>query len=64
VPFAIQPYDADPELARSRQQALIQYFSDKLYIPANQIVASNPNNADKRGAAMAVISNAVPGSGS
>lgn len=61
LPFAIQPYDADPELARSRQQLLIKYFSEKLFIPANQIVASNPSSADKRGSAMAIISNAVPG---
>lgn len=61
LPFAIQPYDANMDLARGRQQTLIKYFGDKLYVPESQIVASNPAGADKRGAAMAIISNATPG---
>lgn len=61
LPFAIQPYDNDSGLAQSRQQNLVKYFVDKLYIPENQIVASNPISADKRGSAMAIISNATPG---
>ena len=61
LPFAIQPYDSDPELARERPQLLVKFFSDKLYIPQSQIVASNPSSADKRGAAIAIITNSTPG---
>jgi len=61
LPFAIQPYDNDSELAQGRQQNLIKYFTDKLYIPESQIVSSSPISADKRGSAMAIISNATPG---
>lgn len=64
VPFAIQPYDADPELARARAQALVKYFSDNLYIPQDQMVVSNPAGAEKRGSAMAIILNSTPGGGS
>ncbi len=55
--FAIQPYEADPALARTRQKVLVKYFSEKLVIPENQIIASNPEGAEKRGAAMAIITN-------
>jgi hypothetical protein len=61
LPFAIQPYDSDEELARRRQDAMVKYFQEKLFIPQNQIVTSAPQDADKRGTAMAIISNAVPG---
>jgi hypothetical protein len=61
LPFAIQSYDNDSDLARSRTQVLAKYFSEKLYIPENQIVLPNPVSADKRGAAMAIVSNATPG---
>ena len=61
LPFAILPYDADEALARSRQEALAKYFKDKLFIPENQIVSSAPQDAEKRGAAMAIISTTVPG---
>lgn len=61
LPFSIQPYDADGSLARSRQQALAKYFVERLVIPENQIVLPEPLGADKRGAAIAIISNAVPG---
>jgi len=61
LPFAIQPYDTNEELARQRQQAISKYFQDKLFIPENQIIMSIPQDVEKRGVAMAIISNAVPG---
>ncbi len=61
LPFAIQPYDTDLDLARSRQEALMKYFSEKLYVPQSQMVASNPSGAEKRGAAMTIILSAIPG---
>ena len=51
----IQPYDADPDLATSRAQALAKYFSEKLYIPVGQITQASPAGADKRGLAVAII---------
>src|SRR6185312_10582495 len=57
LPFAIQPYEADAELAKNREEALTKYFSEKLYLPENQIVQSNPEGPEKRGAAMAIITN-------
>jgi hypothetical protein len=62
LPFKIQPYDNDSELAHSRQQNLVKYFSDKLYIPATQIIVSDPVSADKRGSAMAIIASGNGGS--
>lgn len=56
-PFAIQPYDADSDLATARSQALAKYFSTKLYIPENQIVQSSPQGPEKRGTAIAIIPN-------
>jgi hypothetical protein len=64
LPFAIQPYDNDSDLASQRQQALVKYFSEKLYIPENQIVVPGVQTAEKRGSAMAIYSNATPGSSS
>ncbi len=61
MPFAIQPYENDTELARSRQKTLAKYFSDKLYIPESQIVLSSPAPAEKRGSAMAITTNATSG---
>jgi hypothetical protein len=61
VPFAIQPYESDSELGRSRQQTLVKYFSEKLYIPENQMVAADVQTADKRGAAIAIIASSMPG---
>jgi hypothetical protein len=64
VPFAIQPYEEDFELAKSRQETLAKFFSEKLYIPQTQIVLSNPANPQKRGTAIAIVSNATPGGAS
>ncbi len=61
LPFAIQPYDSDDSLARSRQEALVKYFKEKLFIPESQIVTSSPQDADKRGSVMAIFSTSVPG---
>jgi hypothetical protein len=61
LPFAIQPYDNDAELAQTRQQSLVKYFSEKLYIPEKQIVLSNLASPAKRGPSMAIVSNATPG---
>lgn len=60
-PIAIQPYDNDEELSRSRQRTLSKYFMENLNIGENQLVLSNPAPADKRGAAMAILSNVTPG---
>ena len=61
IPFALQGYDADPDLARARENALQKYFSDKLFIPAGQISLLEPGSPDKRGQAMAVVFNGTPG---
>jgi hypothetical protein len=61
LPFAIQPYSNDDSLARSRQQTLLKYFKEKLFIPENQIVMVDPQDATKRGDAIGIMSNAVPG---
>jgi len=61
LPFAVQPYDTDDALARSRQDALVKYFKEKLFIPANQIVASAPQDPSKRGDMIAIVANATPG---
>jgi hypothetical protein len=61
LPFAIQPYADDDALARGRQQVLAKYFAGTLVIPENQIIASAPLGSEKRGEAMAIIFNAVPG---
>ena len=42
LPFAIQIYDNDSGLARSRQDALVKYFGDKLFIPSSQITTLEP----------------------
>jgi hypothetical protein len=61
LPFAIQPYSADESLAKSRQTALVKYFTEKLFIPENQIVLTEPQDSTKRGDAIGIVSNAVPG---
>jgi len=61
LPFAIQPYEQDADLARSRQQAVAKYFEKALDIPEAQVVLGSPANADKRGAAIAILMNATPG---
>ena len=59
--FAIQPYDSETDMARGRQQTLIQYFIDNLNLSAKQIIAADPLGAEKRGAAMAITFNGTPG---
>lgn len=61
LPFTIQPYDTDGTLARSRQQILLQFFKTKLVIPENQILLALPQSAEKRGAAMTIISHPAGG---
>ncbi len=61
LPFAIQAYDNDEALARSRQETLVKYFKDKLFIPASQIVTSAPQDPAKRGETMAIVATTVPG---
>ena len=61
LPFAIQPYASDDSLGKSRQDALVKYFKDKLFIPENQIVSSMTQDPSKRGETMAIISTNVPG---
>ncbi len=61
LPFAIQIYDPDPGLGRSREGTLVKYFSDKLFIPSSQITVLEPASPDKRGPAVAVTLNGTPG---
>ena len=61
IPFGLQGYDTDPDLARSRESALQKYFSDKLLIPTSQISLLEPASPEKRGQAMAVVFNGIPG---
>ena len=61
IPFGIQGYDADPDLARSRERVLQKYFSEKLFIPESQISLLEPGSPDKRGQAIAVVFNGIPG---
>jgi len=63
VPFAIQAYDADMDLGRSREETLVKYLSAKLFIPASQITVLGPASAEKRGLAIVVTLNGTPGSG-
>jgi hypothetical protein len=61
IPFGIQPYDVDTDLARAREQALQKYFSEQLFIPASQISLLDPADPEKRGLAIAIILNGTPG---
>jgi hypothetical protein len=61
LPFSILPYSSDDDLARQRQEALVKYFKNKLFIPENQIVVSAPQDAGKRGETIAIVSTTVPG---
>jgi hypothetical protein len=61
IPFGLQGYDQDPDLAQARERALQKYFSEKLFIPATQISLLEPGSPEKRGPAIAVVFNAVPG---
>jgi hypothetical protein len=61
LPFAIQPYDDDGDLAQKRQESLANYFKTKLFIPENQIVLSSTQQPGQRGSAIAIISTNVPG---
>ena len=61
LPFAIQIYDPDTALARLREDTLVKYFSDKLFIPSSQITVIEPAVSDKRGLAVAVTLNGTPG---
>ncbi len=54
LPFTIQIYDNDSGLARSRQDTLVKYFGDKLFIPSSQITTLDPASSDKHGLALAV----------
>jgi hypothetical protein len=61
LPFAIQAFDVDSELARSRERALVKYFSEKLFIPESQITVLEPASSEKRGLAIVVTLNGTPG---
>jgi flagellar motor protein MotB len=64
LPFAIQPYDPNTDLAVERQKLLAKYFIDKLVIPANQIVSAAPADSDaqaKRGESFAIIASGTTG---
>jgi len=61
LPFGLQAFDVDPELARAREQALQKYFSGKLIIPDSQISILEPGTTDKRGQAIAIVFNGTPG---
>jgi len=55
VPFTIRPYDAESDLARSRQQAIAKYLKDRLFISDTQILRSEVENPDRRGNAFAIV---------
>jgi hypothetical protein len=61
LPFAVQAYDTDMDLARLREQTLVKYFSNILFIPTSQITVLEPTLSDKRGLAIAVTVNGTPG---
>ena len=61
IPFGLQAYDVDTDLARAREATLQKYFSEKLLIPDNQISLLDPADPEKRGMAIAVILNGTPG---
>lgn len=60
-PFAIQIFEPSAGLAQPRQQAVIEYLSDKLNIPESQITILPAGSPEKRGAVISVIANATPG---
>ena len=62
LPFAVKAYDADMDLARAREAALVKYFSEALFIPSSQITVLDPASSEKRGLAIAVTLNGTPGS--
>jgi len=55
VPFTIRPYDSDPELARARQQAIVKYLKDELFLSDSQILKADVENPDRRGNAFAIV---------
>jgi hypothetical protein len=61
IPFALQGYDVDPDLAKARERTVQKYFKDKLLIAESQISLLEPAGTDKRGLAIAVILNGTPG---
>ena len=61
VPFGLQGFDTDTDLARAREKALQKYFSDKLLVPDTQISLLEPGSPEKRGQAIAVVFNGTPG---
>ena len=61
IPFGLQAYDTDQDLASARVRVLAKYFSDKLFIPENQVTILGPASPEKRGLAIAVILNGTPG---
>lgn len=61
IPFAVQVYEASPELAGPRQSAVIRYLSEKLHLSESQISSLPAGSTDKRGSVVAVIANSTPG---
>jgi hypothetical protein len=61
LPFTIQPYDADGDLAHARQQVLAKYLQKKLYVSESQIVRGDVASPEKRGNAFAIVLNATGG---
>ena len=62
LPFSIRPYDADADMARSREQVLAKYFQEKLFIAASQIVSAEVGSPEKRGIAFGIVLNDASGS--
>jgi len=61
IPFGLQGYDTDTDLARDRERVLQKYFSERLFIAETQISLLEPGSPDKRGQAIAVVFNGTPG---
>lgn len=61
VPFTIQPYDSETDLARMREQALAKYLQKKLYVSESQIVQAEVAGPEKRGNAFGIVLSATGG---
>ncbi len=61
IPFAIQVFDMNLELGKSRQDTLAKYLSENLMISPSQITLLGTAAADKRGQAIALTLNNTPG---
>jgi hypothetical protein len=57
LPVTIRAYDSDADLAQQRQQAIMKYLKDKLYVAESQIIRGDIEGPEKRGTAFAILLN-------